>query len=214
MSPQQGLRSPRPPRRAAALLARGGRLPSDRRLARPSRSANSGARAVACGRKAHRERARRPPRARPPPRSSVLRRCTRVLRARGAAGHARRSLRARSAQHSNDTHRNAPVHPQRPSTPSARSIGGGRGAQRLSRGLMVLTSFHRPPTAEGNSPRWSAEYNLPRRVRITDYHIYTCSLGLSTSWISSCEVGYTNYSCPRKSSWWPLARPVGCTCAC
>ena len=51
MSPQQGLRSPRPPRRAAALLARGSRLPSDRRLARPSRSANSGARAVACGRK-------------------------------------------------------------------------------------------------------------------------------------------------------------------
>ena len=39
------------PRRAAALLARGGRLPSDRRLARPSRSANSRARAVACGRK-------------------------------------------------------------------------------------------------------------------------------------------------------------------
>jgi hypothetical protein len=51
VSPQQGLRSPRPPRRAAALLARGGRLPSDRRLARPSRSANSRARAVACGRK-------------------------------------------------------------------------------------------------------------------------------------------------------------------
>ena len=35
----------------AALLARGSRLPSDRRLARPSRSANWGARAVACGRK-------------------------------------------------------------------------------------------------------------------------------------------------------------------
>ena len=33
------------------LLARGGRPPSDRRLARPSRSANSRARAVACGRK-------------------------------------------------------------------------------------------------------------------------------------------------------------------
>ena len=132
MSPQQGLRSPRPPRRAAALLARGGRLPCDRRLARPSRSANSRARAVACGRKAHRERARRPPRPRPPPRSSVPRRCGRDMRARGAPGLARRSLRARSALKAMRHPQERTCPPGAPLRALAPSIGGGRGAQRLT----------------------------------------------------------------------------------
>ena len=75
-------------RRAAALLARGGRLPSDRRLARPSRSANSGARAVACGRKLN---AREPAGLR----GRVLRRGARSY----AAAHASCALEALQATH-------------------------------------------------------------------------------------------------------------------
>ena len=101
---------------AAAHPRRSTALRSTARQAQPERELGS-----ASGRlrtKAHRERARRPPTPRPPTQSSVLRRRNRVLRARGAPGHARRSLRRRSARSSNGTHRDAPAHPQRPSAPS------------------------------------------------------------------------------------------------
>ena len=97
------------PRRSTALRSQARQAQPERELASASGRLRT---------KAQCARARRPPRPRPPPRSSVSRRCGRDLRARGAAGLARRSLRARSARRSNDTHRDAPAHPQRPSAPS------------------------------------------------------------------------------------------------
>ena len=111
------------PRRSTALRSQARQAQPERELASASGRLRT---------KAQCARARRPPRPRPPPRSSVSRRCTRVLRARGAAGLARRSLRARSARRSNGTHGGRACPPAAPLRALARSIGGGSAAERLA----------------------------------------------------------------------------------
>ena len=117
------------PRRSTALRSQARQAQPERELASASGRLRT---------KAHRERARRPPRPRPPPRSSVSRRCGRDLRARGAAGHARRSLRARSALKAMGHPQERTCPPGAPLRALAPSIGGGSVAERLTCALIVL----------------------------------------------------------------------------
>ena len=93
--------------------------------------------------KAHRDRARRPPRSRTSQRSAVPHRCGRVLRARSAAGRARRSLRVRGkiAPRAMRTPHGRVAPPAAPLGGLARAIGGGRGAQRATPTYSRMMAF-------------------------------------------------------------------------